>query len=52
MSDKKGRLNLYLSSDRNAITDKLTDLVVDAGYNLKDILYICDGGRYSLMECI
>ena len=50
MSDKKGRLNLYLSSDRNAITDKLTDLVVDAGYNLKDILYICDGGRYSPME--
>ena len=34
----KGRLNLYLSSGRNAITDKLTDLVVDAGYNLKDIL--------------
>ena len=50
MSDKKGRLNLYLSSDRNAITDKLTDLVVDAGYNLKDILYICDGGRHSPME--
>ena len=46
----KGRLNLYLSSDRNAITDKLTDLVVDAGYNLKDILYICDGGRHSPME--
>ena len=50
MSDKKGRLNLYLSSDRNAITDKFTDLVVDAGYNLKDILYICDGGRHSPME--
>ena len=49
MSDKKGRLNLYLSSDRNAITDKLTDLVVDTGYNLKDILYICEG-RYSPME--
>lgn len=51
MSDKKGRLNLYLSSDRNAITlDKLADLVVVAGYNLKDILYICDGGRHSPME--
>ena len=35
MSDKKGRLNLYLSSDRNAITDKLTDLVVDTGYNYR-----------------
>ena len=50
MSDKKGRLNLYLSSDRNAITDKLTDLVVDSEYKLRDILYICDGGRYSPME--
>ena len=50
MSDKKGRLNLYLSSDRNAITNTLTDLVVDTEYNLRDILYICDGGRQSPME--
>lgn len=50
MSDKKGRLNLYLSSDRNAITNTLTDLVVNTEYNLRDILYICDGGRQSPME--